>query len=75
MTLISAASSVSLASGGKVYTPWSVRIRSFPYLIDWFIIDSMAIRAADTTGGYDKEVRVEVKVPVTESAKLYREEA
>jgi hypothetical protein len=43
--------------------------------MDWFIMERIAIRAADTTGGYDKEVNVEVKVPVTESAREYSDEA
>jgi hypothetical protein len=43
--------------------------------MDWFIMDKMAIRAAETTGGYDSEVRVEVKVPVTESARDRSDEA
>ena len=68
MTRISAASTSSLASGGKVYTPWSVRIRSFPYLMDWFIIARIAARAVETIGPYDKEVNVEVKRFVTLSA-------
>jgi hypothetical protein len=38
-------------------------------------MDRMAIRAAETTGGYDSEVRVEVNVPVTESARDRSDEA
>jgi hypothetical protein len=36
--------------------------------MDWFIIARMAARAAETTGPYDREVKVEVKRLVTLSA-------